>query len=72
MAKNFFSDKKLVVPEMSIRESGAQFFYRCSCGCNVFSKYVDWYGKEYFACCRCKKTVTAGKKTPKNPWDIRI
>lgn len=65
MEANFFSDKRLVVPEMVIREKGAKFYYRCKCGCNSFSKYVDRYGKEYFACCRCKKTVTAGKKEDK-------
>lgn len=62
MAADFFADKRLVVPQMVIREKGAMFYYRCSCGCNSFSKYVDRYGKEYFACCRCRKTVTAGKK----------
>lgn len=62
MPSNFFADKRLVVPQMVIREKGAMFYYRCSCGCNSFSKYVDKYGKEYFSCCRCKKTVTAGKK----------
>jgi len=71
MNGDFFSDKRLVVSEMVIRESGAQFFYRCKCGCNTFSKYVDRYGKEYFACRRCRQVVTAGKKKT-DPWNVRI
>lgn len=25
----------------------------CSCGCNVFSKYVDYNDKEYYVCHGC-------------------
>lgn len=27
--------------------------FRCSCGCNVFSKYVDSKDKEYYVCHGC-------------------
>lgn len=27
--------------------------FKCSCGCNVFSKYIDFNNKEYYICHGC-------------------
>lgn len=32
--------------------------FRCSCGCNVFSKYIEDDGKEIFVCHGCDEEYT--------------
>lgn len=34
--------------------------FKCGCGCNVFSKYIEDNGKEVFVCHGCNEEYTGG------------
>lgn len=50
------NDRKLVDRNILIAlTTPYEHDFRCSCGCNVFSKYIEDDGKEIFVCHGCDK-----------------
>ena len=55
------NDRKLVDNNVLITlTTPYEHNFRCNCGCNVFSKYVDSQGKEYYVCHGCDTEYVGG------------
>lgn len=57
------NDRKLVDANILITLTKPyEHNFRCSCGCNVFSKYVDYNSKEYYVCHGCDNEYVGEEK----------
>lgn len=61
--KNGNSDKKLVDRNILIALTEPyEHIFVCSCGCNVFNKYVNAEGKEIYVCYGCDNEYVGEEK----------